>query len=102
MNELFEQQNTLYNLCSQIDFSTWAINDVNNGVKTLSWDILDIKYEHMEPCNIRKSGILKLNLRGNLSAKFLNIQKNLAKFLENSFEGIHFWVKKYPASLQFY
>ena len=44
----------------------------------------------MEPCNIRKPGILKLNLRGNLSAKFLNIQKNLAKFLENSFEGIHF------------
>ena len=32
----------------------------------------------MEPCNIRKSGTLKRNLRGKLSAKFLNIQKNLA------------------------
>ena len=33
MNELFEQQNILYNLRSQTDFATRPIHTVNNGLK---------------------------------------------------------------------
>ena len=54
MEKLFKQQNILYNLCSEIDFTTGSIGTVNNGLKSLRY--LGPEIWNIIPPDIRNSG----------------------------------------------
>ena len=54
MEKLFKQQNILYNLCSETDFTTGSIGTVNNGLKSLRY--LGPEIWNIIPPDIRNSG----------------------------------------------
>ena len=54
MNDLFEQQDIIYNLRSQTDFRTGLISTVNSGLKSLRY--LGPKIGNITPPDIRNSG----------------------------------------------
>ena len=63
MNELFEQRNIIYNLRSQIGFTTRPISIVNNGLKSLRY--LGHKMWNIIPPDIRNSRNIKEFTRKN-------------------------------------
>ena len=63
MNELFEQRNIIYNLRSQIGFTTGPISIANNGLKSLRY--LGHKMWNIIPPDIRNSRNIKEFTRKN-------------------------------------
>ena len=63
MNELYEQRNIIYNLRSQIDFTTVPVSIVNNSLKSLRY--LGPKMWNIIPPDIRNSRNIKEFTREN-------------------------------------